>query len=228
MEQDLIELIHRYKELIGNMNAVDYELAIDAKAYGERHFHQSVETSEATLESVFAQYVDTDGDIPLTTLEEVSPPKGKGKTYTTKKHTIQPKIDYIQKAKNDQLIGLKGEELVLYYEKNRLDEIGRTDLANKISWVSQDSDSYGYDIESFDIDDEGKEYPIKIEVKTTTAEDGPFYLSHNELVTSKKYGNNYRLYRVYDIKESPKVYKLVGDLEKRVTLEPLTFKAKIK
>ena len=70
-------------------------------------------------------------------------------------------------------------------KKKRLDELGRTDIANKISWVSQDSDSYGYDIESFDIDDEGKEYPIKIEVKTTTAEDGPFYLSHNELVTLK-------------------------------------------
>lgn len=78
--------------------------------------------------------------------------------------------------------------MVISFEKKRLSLLGRDDLEEKVRWVSRESDGYGYDIESFEIDFNGKDYPIKIEVKTTTSKiDTDFFVSKNELEASKKF-----------------------------------------
>lgn len=52
-----------------------------------------------------------------------------------------------------------GEELVINYEKERLINLDLNEYAEKIRWISKESDSYEYDIESFDVDENGKVYP---------------------------------------------------------------------
>ena len=60
---------------------------------------------------------------------------------------------------------------------------GRTDLAQRIRWVSHvDGDGAGYDIQSYEIDGDER----LIEVKTTNGwERTPFHITRNELAVSR-------------------------------------------
>jgi len=118
--------------------------------------------------------------------------------------------------------------LTLAYEKDRLESIGLADYKEQVKWVSQESDLYGYDILSYDLDDFGKIVHRYIEVKATTQKtDADFYVSKNELETSKRL-NNYWVYRIYDIEaEKPKFYRVLGDIEKNFNLEPQTYRVQI-
>jgi hypothetical protein len=103
------------------------------------------------------------------------------------------KPDYAQRSKNNAITGSKGEVLVLKYEKSRLRELGRKDLAEKVKRVSLKDDSLGYDILSFEKDGQER----FIEVKTSTNDSGQirFHLTASEYKTSKEL-NNYYLYYV--------------------------------
>ena len=82
------------------------------------------------------------------------------------RQTIVKKKDYIKKAIEDTKTGLTGEKLVLEFEKNRLIDIGLHKKVPEIKWVSEKSDSYGYDILSYDLIN-GKIVERYIEVKAT-------------------------------------------------------------
>ena len=140
------------------------------------------------------------------------------------------KIDYINKARKDAEIGLLGEELVINYEKQRLIDLDLNEYAEKIRWISKESDSYGYDIESFEIDESGKVYPIKIEVKTTASKaDTEFFVTKNELEVSKEYKKSYFIYRVYDAKGLyPKFYRAAGCISDNFILDPVTYMVRYK
>lgn len=88
----------------------------------------------------------------------------------------------------------------------------------------------GYDISSYDIDNDGKQFEIKIEVKTTQSKvDTEFLVSKNEVETSKKYKDRYCVYRVYDLKSpNPKFYRAFGEIEKNFDLDPYTYLARYK
>jgi hypothetical protein len=60
-------------------------------------------------------------------------------------------------------VGDAGEQVVLTYEKNRLTNLGRLDLADRIQWHAKELDFVGWDISSFDPD--GTE--IFVEVKSS-------------------------------------------------------------
>ena len=88
----------------------------------------------------------------------------------------------IRDAKSKSL-GNAGEEFVLYAEKYRLSEIGRTDLSSKVRWVAKEvGDDEGYDILSF-----SEKYEERwLEVKTTNGPaTTPFWLSENERQVSE-------------------------------------------
>jgi hypothetical protein len=89
-------------------------------------------------------------------------------------------------------------------EIKKLQEAGRKDLAKKVKRVSLTSDTYGYDILSFDTDGTEK----FIEVKATRAKVGSanFFFTANELREAKQ-SKNYFIYMVYDVVSvSPKVW----------------------
>lgn len=119
--------------------------------------------------------------------------------------------DYAAKQRANSKIGNAGEEWVRKtYEPARLKRAGFEELSKKIDWVSKKSDAYGYDILSYDTD--GK--PIYIEVKTTNGPmESEFYISDYELAASRHFGDRYRLYRVYDFENGPKVLVIKGCLD---------------
>lgn len=149
----------------------------------------------------------------VVTLELVDIPKykKKNKYAEIKKKTIR-KIDYAKKAKSNAKNGLLGESLVMSFEQNKLISLGREDLAKKVNWVSRVDDSIGYDIISFDIEENGKEKEKYIEVKTSEANDNVFYVSVNEINVMNKLKDQYFIYRVFNLKtKHPEVFILDYD-----------------
>ncbi|MBQ7603838.1 MAG: DUF3883 domain-containing protein [Clostridia bacterium] len=130
--------------------------------------------------------------------------KTKGKEFSWRGHEsdnspdrLSIKCDYEQINKVAAAIGEVGEEAVVKYEKNKLKSLRRPDLAEKVERISKRSDSFGYDILSFD--ENGNE--LHIEVKSTTSKSVKqinFYISENEKETMFS-DENYRIYYVYGI-----------------------------
>lgn len=137
---------------------------------------------------------------------------------------VPRKYDFSQREQNNRNLGLAGEKFVVDYEKFRLQSVGRDDLAKKIEWTSQEKgDGAGFDILSFN---EQSDEELFIEVKTTgQGKYLPFYLTDNELDFSKSFSDQYALYRVFQFRDRPKMFKLDGDLEAHVNLMPKVFQA---
>lgn len=158
----------------------------------------------------------------INALNEKTPNSSKEKI--TNKH-----VDYLEKGKRDSEVGARGEKVVLDYEIQKFGNKGLSSLANAIKQVSDESNSYGYDILSYNIDDHKEKY---IEVKTTTGKPGEtvFYLSQNELNKAKSL-DNYWIYIVYDIQSKhPNVWE-VGNLfspeNPDIKIEPTNYKVMI-
>jgi hypothetical protein len=133
------------------------------------------------------------------------------------------KFDPSERDFRNRALGKAGEALIIDFERRRLAEVERRDLAGKVRWVSQeDGDGAGYDILSFDR--AGRERLI--EVKTTRgAWKTPFFLTGNERSFAEERPEAFRLYRVYEYGESPRFFKLRPPLESAVMLEPTTYRA---
>src|SRR5690606_37067776 len=136
--------------------------------------------------------------------------------------------DYDKQARKMRLLGDRGEKIVMEIEIKRLEDSGREDLAKKVDRVSLKSDSFGYDILSFDTD--GKERYI--EVKATAARIGPadFFYTANELRIAKEKANYY-IYMVNDVTTvHPKVWPIRNPFhpENEYTKKvPVTYKVSI-
>lgn len=130
------------------------------------------------------------------------------------------------KIKNGNL----AEGLVFVAEKLRLQDLGRIDLADKVKWISRDSgDGYGYDILSYDLKDDGQEYEIQIEVKSTSNLSDDFIMSSNELNYAREHKDTYRLYRVAKLKTKTPVCKVISvDLNYVFNFEANDYKVSIK
>jgi hypothetical protein len=136
--------------------------------------------------------------------------------------------DYAARDARNRDLGLKGELLVIAYEKERLTNSGRSDLAEKIVHVSQiEGDSAGYDIRSYEPDGQHR----FIEVKTTRGSaTTSFFISPNELAFSAQNSKSYVLFRLYefdDVSGSAKSYLINGNVATRLSLEPTAFRAKL-
>jgi hypothetical protein len=140
------------------------------------------------------------------------------------------KIDHLKKAAQDAFTGLEGEKLVMDHEMERLRNIGLSDFSHKVEWISLQNDVKGYDIRSFDVDGNGKVHDLFIEVKTSISKvDTDFYVSKNEVETSKKLKDKYAVFRIYNVlSNQPKYYLAKGAIEDNFILEPSTFKASYK
>ena len=116
------------------------------------------------------------------------------------------------------------------FSKFQNKNIGRKDLASKIKFVSMVDDNKGYDIFSFDVDENNNVTEKYIEVKTTEGKDNDlFYISKNELKTLNDYRGKYFIYRVYNLKKDPKFFILgYDDFNKKIELDPYSYTASIK
>lgn len=147
------------------------------------------------------------------------------KDETKKQVRRKTNIDYLAKYVNAEKLGRLAEEAVLEYEKEYLIEHGRSDLVEKIVHISKVvGDQEGYDIKSFDL--EGKEKYI--EVKATGGQiDTPFFITRNEIETSKKLNKQYWLYRVFNFSDKGKTefYAYNGVINDRFDLIAEAYKA---
>jgi hypothetical protein len=95
--------------------------------------------------------------------------------------------------------GRLGEEHVLHAERARLRRAKRPDLAEKISWISQESVAEGYDILSFEKTGEKR----FIEVKSTTGQQNIFEMSNNEWQKASALEDQYYICRVTNVRDGP-------------------------
>lgn len=229
--EDLLYIKNIYDEICENM--------------GENTYMDIVENIVDQVESPLITAVEADKIIKnflqegkfadervTVSLEKVDIPKYKKKRqYSEITKKAIKKTDYLKKAKSNIKNGLLGEELVLDYERKRLSELGRDDLAEKIEWVSREDDNKGYDLVSFDVKDFNTVQKKYIEVKSTEENDTtPFYISKKEIETMDSLKNQYSIYRVYGLRTlHPKVFILeYDDFKDKIKLEVQNYTAKFK
>lgn len=134
-------------------------------------------------------------------------------------------IDYAGREKRNRSLGEAGERLVIAFEKERLTQEGRPDLAEKVRHIAlEEGDGAGYDVLSFAPDGSR----LYIEVKTTkgpvTAE---FFLSPVEVAFSTRHPDSFELRRLYQLDERAgtcRFFSIFGSLEAQLQLTPTEFK----
>lgn len=217
---DLNKMLEIYKGLIKSLNNESYI------NYISNLFNQVENIKKALITIDEATNVDTSEK----TLIFAEPSNNRKSTKDKFKFDLlRKKKDYEQISKKNAITGLIGEELVLRFEMKRLNALGCSDLAEKIEWVSEKSDDYGYDIKSFDVID-NKVFDKFIEVKTSKDKsDKSFYISDNQIRKSQQFKDEYSLFRIYDVdSDNPKYYEIRGDLLEKLNLAVIGYTASIK
>lgn len=151
-------------------------------------------------------------------------------TPTALKVRTAKKFDYAAREDRNRLLGRNGEAWAVEYEKVRLGDDNRIDLANKIDWVSDRiGDGLGYDILSYDSSKGATtEQSRFIEVKTTNSgAANPFIVTCNEVEFSEEQEDAFCLYRIFNFAKKPHLFILRGPLRAHVELEPLDYKARL-
>lgn len=124
------------------------------------------------------------------------------------------KFDPVERDMRNRKLGLAGELAVMDFERRRLKENGRSDLAERVRHVAaDDGDGAGFDIASFERTGEER----LIEVKTTKGRaDTPFFMSRNERRFAEVAKDRYQLYRVHQFGPRPALFMLRPPLEQAV------------
>lgn len=131
--------------------------------------------------------------------------------------------DYVEREARNRSLGRAGEEFVVEYERWRLEALGEAYLAKKVDWVSTSrGDGLGYDVLSFEADGTSR----FVEVKTTAfGVATPFFLSSNELRFAKQHQGSFHLYRVFEFRQQPQLFSLIGDPHEHCLLDPVSYRA---
>lgn len=142
---------------------------------------------------------------------------------TRLRERLPRKLDYAARDEANRKLGRLGEDWVIGYEQHRLTEMGHPELFQKLEWISDTrGDGAGYDILSFESDVLHR----YIEVKATNGGiASSFIVSHNELEFSAEAGDQFYLYRVFQLSGEPRLFILRGDLSNQLYLKPLDFRA---
>jgi hypothetical protein len=183
---------------------------------------------------VIASTLDELGDLPnvlvgyndlLDRLEAPPPRTERNEIGEDRPNYLPRKFDYVAQNARNTKIGFQGECFALEFEKTRLEVAGKANLSDSIEHVSRFDDTLGYDIRSFE--ENGKDRFIEVKATTLTSRYTQFYVTANELRTSKTLANQYHLYRVYNLKNDPKLFIVPGDLQNTVHLSPTQYIATV-
>jgi hypothetical protein len=165
----------------------------------------------------------------LSRLERPPIPKkiGYSKVKENPSENVEPLtgVNYLEREARNASLGLAGELFVLNFERARLILSGRENLAESVEHVPvTQGDGLGFDIRSFELDGSDR----FIEVKTTAyGKQTPFFLSSNELRTSRKRHDRYHLYRTFRFRDDPRLFVLSGPLDTVCTLEPVQYRGRV-
>ena len=133
------------------------------------------------------------------------------------------KRDYLEREARNKSLGAAGEEFIVEYEQWRLASNGYQALADRVEQVSRtQGDGLGFDVLSFNLDGS----PRYIEVKTTTfGRDTPFFVTETEFARSRQEGGDFHLFRLFEFRQQPRLFDLVGALDRNCFLDPVTYRA---
>ena len=229
LKNDLTKMIGIYDYIYQHISQTSYNQVINSIVSNNNPYQINADKASMLINETLT----SESNYPRNMNKKLIKVKETGRKSPRFKKITQPqntKIDYIKKAAHDLLTGLEGEQLVIEYEKEKLINLGYEYLANKVKWIANQTDVAGYDILSYEIDNNQNIKEIYIEVKTSTSKiDSVFYVSANELSVSKEKGDQYRLFRIFDILSfNPKYYIAGGKLEENFILDPVTFAATYK
>jgi hypothetical protein len=131
--------------------------------------------------------------------------------------------NYLEQEARNRALGRAGEEFVLRYERTRLLSLGLDRLVDRVEHVAVTlGDQEGFDVRSFGEDGSDR----LIEVKTTSfGPRTPFFVTANELRTSKRNSSRYHLYRLFHFRKAPRQYQLQGALDGSFSLSATVFRA---
>jgi len=163
---------------------------------------------------------------PAIFLDEAPPPPGAPRPPRPEGlERLVRKFDPVARDFRNRALGKTGEAMTVDFERRRLQALDRRDLAAKVRWVAQeDGDGAGYDIHSFDRTGNDR----LIEVKTTRgARSTPFFVTRNELSLAHERPDHFRLYRLYEVAQAPRLFRLKPPLEEAVRLEAETWRARV-
>jgi len=141
------------------------------------------------------------------------------------------KEELIELQKAQDKIGMRGEELSIEWEKNRLKAAGREDLATLVSDVSDDL-TLGYDIASFNENNEDYKFDRKIEAKASSTEKR-FFWSEGEVQAAEKFGENFWIYFWFDVWSEKPILTRIQDpfktirKNKEFVEQPMKWRVKI-
>lgn len=129
-------------------------------------------------------------------------------------------------------VGDAGERLVFTYECNRLAQLGRQDLADRVRWHSQHLEFPGWDITSFD--DQGEE--LYIEVKASVGEFvSVLNLTVNEWEAAKRpsQAERYLVYLVTSaLSQQPVIERIANPAalveQGKITCEPIVYSVELR
>ena len=134
-------------------------------------------------------------------------------------------VNYLYQESLNRSLGDAGEALVMEYERARLLQAGKHQLARNVEQVSKTrGDHVGYDIHSYE--DTGHDRFIEVKA-TRYGQLTPFFISAGELRFSKANLYAYRLYRLFNFRVGPRLFILPGDVRRHVRLEAVNYRAHI-
>ena len=138
-------------------------------------------------------------------------------------HRSSRTVNYLQQESLNRSLGDAGEALVMEYERARLRQAGKDQLARNVEQVSKTvGDHAGYDIRSYDLAGHDR----YVEVKSTRyGKLTPFYISVGEVRFSSANRHAYHLYRLFDFRRRPRLFMLPGDVRQHVRLDAINYRA---
>lgn len=133
------------------------------------------------------------------------------------------KFDPAERDARNRDLGKAGEKFVVEFERIRLRQAGREDLAGNVRWVSDvDGDGLGYDVRSFEPDGQER----LLEIKTTCGhERTPFWLTKREVDVAAERSDRYRVRRVFHFRNRAQMFEIAPPLEDALFMTPTMYSA---
>jgi hypothetical protein len=206
--------------IVGYKPAWNYQKLLEEVIISYLNQNQDIET---TFQS-FATTTPTlpESKIEFQSFEEAAPDRQPIVTEPSSIYRTPVKVNYIELEQSNRIIGASGEKLVMEYERWRLISQGKESLADQIEWVSQtQGDGLGFDILSRNTNGTDR----FIEVKSTKlTKEAPIFFSKNEFDFSSANKANYFLYRIFNLKNDPKLFIKNGSFQDFCHYEPVKYK----
>lgn len=146
------------------------------------------------------------------------------------KELVRAVQDYERAQKNKQKSGENAELAVIHYERDKLNNLGHPELAELVAQVSKDNSAAGYDVKSYDVNEDGSFVEIHIEVKAAklVSKYVEFFISENELNKFKTDSHH----KIYCLIKSGRSYKMHEvnkyDFFRNNYLSPMTYRVRIR